>query len=248
MIAAENVLDIAALVDPSKIVAKMKYHLLAHLKDDIIRFGPLVGVASEVFESFNAIFRYCSIYSNHLAPSRDIARQLSGQEALKRILSGGWWLNRGSGNWVRPGPSVQAFVKGNDVLKSLVGWPTAEKSVSGECMKQSLLSTRATGTDANPGSIQLMPVKRNENRTKQPRKAVAWKDTLAISAINSQDMYAGLDVVWYHGKLVISKANDKCTMGAWVFAHSPYSVSSDSLQCLVTQLITSQRHPPFYHQ
>jgi len=92
MMAAENVLDIAALVDPSKIIGKIKYHLLAHLKDDIIRFGPLIGVASEVFESFNAIFRYCSIFSNHLAPSRDIAHQLSGQEALKHILLGGWWL------------------------------------------------------------------------------------------------------------------------------------------------------------
>jgi len=133
MTAAENVLDIAALVDPSKIIAKMKYHLLVHLKDDIVRFGPLVGVASEVFESFNAIFRYCSVYSNHLAPSRDIARQLSGQEALKRILSGGWWLNRSSGDWVCPGRSVQMFVKENAVLKSLVGWPTTEKHVPGEC-------------------------------------------------------------------------------------------------------------------
>jgi len=133
MTAAENVLDIAALVDPSKIIAKMKYHLLAHLKDDIIRFGPLIGVASEVFESFNAIFRFCSVYSNHLAPSRDIACQLSGQEALKRILSGGWWLNQDTGDWVCPGPSVRTFVKKNDVLKSLVGWPATEKSVSGEC-------------------------------------------------------------------------------------------------------------------
>ena len=134
MTAAGNVLDIAALVDPSKITAKIKYHLLVHLKDDIIRFGPLVGVASEVFESFNAIFRYCSIFSNHLAPSRDIAHQLSGQEALKHILSGGWWLNRDSrlGDWVCPGPSIQAFVSKNTVLRTLVGWPTIEKPVPGE--------------------------------------------------------------------------------------------------------------------
>ena len=81
-----------------------------------------------------------------------------------------------------------------------------------------------------------MPVKRNESRTKQPRKVMAWKDTLAASAVNSQDMYAGLDVVWYHGKLVISKANDKCTMGAWVFARSPYSVSLPSLEYFITKL------------
>lgn len=96
--AAANVLNIAALIDPSKIIAKIKYHLLAHLRADIICFGPLVGVATEVFECFNAIFRYCSILSNHLAPSRDITDQLAAQETLKHILSGGWWATK-SGFW-----------------------------------------------------------------------------------------------------------------------------------------------------
>jgi len=77
-----------------------------------------------------------------------------------------------------------------------------------------------------------MPVKRNENRTKQPCKVMAWKDTLAASAVNGQDTYATLDVDWYHGKLVISKENDRCAIGAWVFACSPYSVSLQPLQSL----------------
>jgi len=80
-----------------------------------------------------------------------------------------------------------------------------------------------------------MSVKRNENRTKQPREVMAWKDTLAASAVNSHS-YMGLDTGWYAGKLVTSKANDKCTTGAWVFARSPYSVSLQCLQCLVTIL------------
>ena len=96
--AAANILDIAALIDPSKIIAKIKYHLLAHLRADIIRFGPLVGVATEVFECFNAIFQYCSILSNHLAPSCDITHQLAAQETLKHILSGGWWATK-AGIW-----------------------------------------------------------------------------------------------------------------------------------------------------
>ena len=98
-------LDIVAELDPSKIIAKLKYHLLAHLREDIVRFGPLVGVATEIFESFNAIFRYCSILSNHMAPSCDIAHQLSEQETVKYILSGGWWLSD-SGEWQQPGPGV----------------------------------------------------------------------------------------------------------------------------------------------
>lgn len=120
-IAAANVLDIAALIDPSKVIAKIKYHLLTHLKDDIIRFGPLVGVATEVFESFNAIFRYCSIFSNHLAPSRDIAYQQAEQETVRHMLAGGWWATD-NGEWTRAGPSVHSFIGADPMLRTLIGW------------------------------------------------------------------------------------------------------------------------------
>ncbi|KAJ7243523.1 hypothetical protein C8J57DRAFT_1556786 [Mycena rebaudengoi] len=97
-VAVANVLDIFATIDPSKIIAKIKYHLLMHTDEDVIQFGQLVGVATEIFESFNAIFRYCSILSNHLAPSRDIALQLGDQEGLKhRITVDGKWERAGSG-------------------------------------------------------------------------------------------------------------------------------------------------------
>ncbi|KAG5635897.1 hypothetical protein H0H81_009738, partial [Sphagnurus paluster] len=119
--AAANVLDIAALIDPSKIISKIKYHLLGHLREDIIRFGPLVGVATEVFECFNVIFRYCSILSNHLAPSQDIAHQLAEQETVKHLLSGSWWAVKG-GQWARAGPSVHNFLANDKVLQALIGW------------------------------------------------------------------------------------------------------------------------------
>ncbi|KAJ7810931.1 hypothetical protein B0H13DRAFT_1667219, partial [Mycena leptocephala] len=62
-VAVANVLDIFAMIDPSKIITKIKYHLLAHLDEDVVEFGPLIGVMTEVFEFFSAIFRYCSILS-----------------------------------------------------------------------------------------------------------------------------------------------------------------------------------------
>ena len=116
-----KVLDIAALIDPSKIVQKIKYHLLAHLREDIIRFGPLLGVATETYESFNAIFRFCSILSNHLALSRDIAIQLAELEVMHHLLSGGHWCDK-AGCFKQPGPSVVGFVKQRPFLQNLLGY------------------------------------------------------------------------------------------------------------------------------
>ena len=118
--------------------SKIKLHLLVHLKEDIKRFGPLIGVATEVFECFNAIFRFCSIFSNHLAPSRDIAFQLASQEALKHRLTGGWWPTE-DGEWQQPGPSVCKFIHLHPTLQALVGWTDTKPLVNGK-----FISTLAT--------------------------------------------------------------------------------------------------------
>lgn len=115
-------LDIFAKIDRSKIITKIKYHLLAHIDDDAVEFGPLVGVATEIFECFNAIFRYCSILSNHLAPSRDIALQLGDQEGLKHRLTGGLWFCRAADEWRRAGSGVRHFMAAHPVLQRLLGW------------------------------------------------------------------------------------------------------------------------------
>jgi hypothetical protein len=132
--AAANVLDIAASIDPTKIILKIKYHLLSHLRQDIIRFGPLLGVATETYESFNAIFRFCSILSNHLAPSRDIAIQLGEQEMLRHFLSGGGWRAINGNEWKEPAPLVTSFLGKNPFLVALLGYgrlATAEPQSSG---------------------------------------------------------------------------------------------------------------------
>ena len=108
-------------VDPSKIITKPKLHLLTHLRDDIRRFGPLVGEATETFECFNAIFRFCSVLSNHQAPSRDIAIQLADQEGFKQRVTGGWWPDD-SGGWNRAGPGVRGSLKRYKTLKNNLGW------------------------------------------------------------------------------------------------------------------------------
>ena len=92
-------------IDPLKIISKIKLHLLTHIPDDVQDYGPLVGEATEVFECFNAVSHSCSILSNHLAPSRNIAIQLGCQDGFKQQISGGWWKTK-SGDWVQAGITV----------------------------------------------------------------------------------------------------------------------------------------------
>jgi hypothetical protein len=103
-------------------VTKIKYHLLVHADEDVVQFGPLIGVATEIFESFNGVFRFCSILSNHLAPSRDIALQLGDQEGLKHRLTGGWWPVGEDGKWERAGSGVRHFMAEHPILQKLLGW------------------------------------------------------------------------------------------------------------------------------
>ncbi|KAJ7476271.1 hypothetical protein B0H11DRAFT_2426733 [Mycena galericulata] len=121
-VAVANVLDICAMIDPSKIITKIKYHLLVHIDDDAVEFGPLIGVMTEIFECFNGVFRFCSIFSNHLSPSRDIAIQLGDQEGLKHRLTGGSWRHGSSGDRQTAGPGVRQFIAKHPLLQKLLGW------------------------------------------------------------------------------------------------------------------------------
>jgi hypothetical protein len=117
-----NVLDVFSMIDPSKIMTKIKYHLLAHIDDDTLEFGPLIGIATEVFECFNGVFRYCSILSNHFAPSRDIALQLGDQEGFKHRLTGGQQLSSTDNAWQKAGSGVRHFMAAHPVLQKLLRW------------------------------------------------------------------------------------------------------------------------------
>jgi hypothetical protein len=90
------------------------------------RFGPAILYATEIFECWNAIFRLCSIFSNYLAPSRDIAATLADMERFKHVVSGGWWKNA-EGIYIRAGSHVKAFLKSNKELQWRLGW--SEKSL-----------------------------------------------------------------------------------------------------------------------
>ncbi|KAJ6621713.1 hypothetical protein B0H10DRAFT_2215060 [Mycena sp. CBHHK59/15] len=116
----DNLLDAFANIDPSKILIKLKLHVLLHIVQDIRRCGPSVRFSTEIFECFNAIFRLCLVLSNHQAPSRDIAFKFADLDRVKHILSGGFWLQ--DGVWVRAGKDVNRILCNTPIIQRHLGW------------------------------------------------------------------------------------------------------------------------------
>ncbi|KAJ7018959.1 hypothetical protein C8F04DRAFT_902466, partial [Mycena alexandri] len=197
-VAVANVLDIFATIDPSKIITKIKYHLLVHIEEDAVEIGPLIGAMTEIFECFNAIFRFCSILSNHLAPSRDIAIQPGDQEGLKHRLTGGWWQNN-VGGWQRAGPGVRHFMVKHPLLQKLLGW---------------------THSLPSKGEIKMLPLSRGQ-KERASFKLRATNASLAVNfGLHSPDSR------WIKCRRVISESLDECFIGSWVFAVSPTDPNS----------------------
>ncbi|THU82965.1 hypothetical protein K435DRAFT_823079 [Dendrothele bispora CBS 962.96] len=76
--------------------------------------------STEIFECFNAVFRMCSILSNHQAPSRDIARKFASMDRLKHILSEGYWLY--NGEWMEASLRVRQILKTDVMIQRHLGW------------------------------------------------------------------------------------------------------------------------------
>ncbi|KAJ7502054.1 hypothetical protein B0H11DRAFT_1855007 [Mycena galericulata] len=193
-VAVANVLDICAMIDPSKIITKIKYHLLVHIDDDAVEFGPLIGVMTEIFECFNGVFRFCSIFSNHLSPSRDIAIQLGDQEGLKHRLTGGSWRHGSSGDRQTAGPGVRQFIAKHPLLQKLLGWTENKILVHGDA--------------------KLLPVPRGESQ----RVGHQLASTSAARA-NNYGLYSA-ESTWFKCHHVVSASLDHCFIGSWVFAES----------------------------
>ena len=183
-------------------------------------------MSTSMFECFNAIFQFCSILSNHLAPSRDIALQLAEQEVLRHFLSGGSWraVTRGC-EWKEPAPSVSKFLGNNPFLVALLGYgcdATALPRESGAPFPLIFILWKYSNVPT--GSVKLKPLKRSKNQMRITRLSLKLGDTLARQAINAPEAMQNPEVRWYHGKNVISQAEDECAVGTWIFARSPFSL------------------------
>ncbi|KAJ7760815.1 hypothetical protein DFH07DRAFT_771608 [Mycena maculata] len=196
-IAISNVLDAFADIDPSKMILKIKLHLLTHLPDDARSLGPLIGVATEIFESFNGVFRTASVLSNHRAPSRDIARQLANQEGARSLALGCSWFDAELQEWRSPGPSIKRFMDAQPNLKRMMGLNVHN--------------------DPRPGTTRLAPLPAREVGMPRPqRQTVSLEATHARHSFNFVD-HSPAGGAWHHAKTLIAKSGDSCSVNSWVF-------------------------------
>ncbi|TFY66993.1 hypothetical protein EVJ58_g1912 [Rhodofomes roseus] len=210
-----NVLDLWSLLDANRILVKNKLHVFAHLVEHVRRFGPAILYSTEIFECWNAIFRFCSILSNHHAPSHDIATTLAGMECFKHHVSGGWWRNS-NGVFVQAGPEVRNFLKSNVELQRRLGW--------------------VEETRRSPGAVKLKSVAKQNPRSWVEAVAPHQVAPLTSSApetvrTNSDDHPADINMIfgadehtdsmihrqWKECTYLVTQSGDICREGSWVF-------------------------------
>ncbi|KAF7364229.1 hypothetical protein MSAN_01082500 [Mycena sanguinolenta] len=189
-IVVANLLDAFDTVDPLRILVKIKLHLLAHLPDDIRRFGPAIRFATEIYEAYNGVFRLCSIYSNRLAPSRDISLKFASMSRVKQLLSGGYWSDLTSKKWIQAGEAVQKILRTDPVFQRHLGWvPQAQ---------------------LEPGTIKPLAVR------KKPHSQMGRYSSIKILGRAEADA-PGPDSEWKRGCSLIMQNGDKGCISTWVF-------------------------------
>ncbi|KIJ13255.1 hypothetical protein PAXINDRAFT_81387 [Paxillus involutus ATCC 200175] len=103
-------LNITSQCAPSILISKPKFHFLIHLPAYIRRFGPAIVFSTERYESFNHVFRLSCIHSNRQAPSKDSCETFARQDAVKHIVTGGFWLDPQVKKWVRAAKNIRMYL------------------------------------------------------------------------------------------------------------------------------------------
>ncbi|KAA1090856.1 hypothetical protein PGT21_015761 [Puccinia graminis f. sp. tritici] len=106
-------------------VNKPKIHMLLHLMDSIIRFGPASLFATEKFEGYNSTLRNASVHSNRQSPGQDIAVTFANYLVLRHILSGGFFFDKKSGRYCAAGSCVTDFFLQSITIQKSMGLNTA---------------------------------------------------------------------------------------------------------------------------
>lgn len=204
-----RLLDAFVVVDPARILTKSKLHTLTHLPQNIRRFGLAVRYSTEVFESYNSVFRMCSVLSNRQAPSRDVGTQMADVEQVAHVLSGG--LYKFEGKWIRGGEGVRKLLDQYPTLKKVCGLASDHSPRPGTlCVISLPISEQFTYLAMHTGDVQLYPVK--------TKPAISWGD----SPLPNQEYLGEANPTWTKSlwrpvKTLVSRYGDVCKPLSWVF-------------------------------
>ncbi|KAI7936675.1 hypothetical protein MJO28_015574 [Puccinia striiformis f. sp. tritici] len=100
---------------------KPKIHMIIHLEESILRFGPASLFATEKFESFNGIVRD-SIHSNRLSPGRDIAIAFCDAKIMRLLMSGARLYNHETKRYFKSSPQVTNLFRNNPLIQKSMGY------------------------------------------------------------------------------------------------------------------------------
>ncbi|KAJ7483006.1 hypothetical protein B0H11DRAFT_1862828 [Mycena galericulata] len=184
----DNLLDAFASLDPTKILIKLKLHVLLHIVQDIRRRGPAVRFSTEVFECFNAIFRLCSVLSNHQAPSRDIAAKFADLDRVKHILSGGYWFQDAA--WIRAGKDVHRILRNTPIIQRHLGWAPPPFYTS--------------------GLVRAISQKKQQKAT-----GLTAEEALILGSANPCSIPLDTAVPWINAENVTACSGDICKVDSW---------------------------------
>ncbi|KAI0828596.1 hypothetical protein BC628DRAFT_1428616 [Trametes gibbosa] len=214
----QETIDFAAALSPGLLTEKNKFHILAHLPDNIERFGPALLFSTERYESFNHVFRLCSIHSNRQAPSRDIAKTFANQDRCRHIASGGFWQDKASGSWVCAGNGVLRHISEHPINARLLGL--------------------APEKPTTPGDITLLPLPPRQLNQPPPRHpVVTWSGTDCSRIVPPLEPKPG---EWHRAASFITQSGDQASVGDEVFVHCPTSMGSYSVSAIVAPTGTGQ--------
>ncbi|CAE6511279.1 unnamed protein product [Rhizoctonia solani] len=127
----DDLLHAISIFDPWTITAKAKLHILTHAPYYARRFGPLLGLDSERYESYNSNFRLMSVLSTRLAPSLDAARAFARVDRFTHVVAGGWWYSKRAAQYIQAGPSILKHMRKNEKSQELLGMKKDRPSIPG---------------------------------------------------------------------------------------------------------------------
>ncbi|KAG6819456.1 hypothetical protein H0H93_011666 [Arthromyces matolae] len=224
----DNVLDIWALIDPMRILVKVKLHMLPHLVDDIRRFGPAILFSTE-------------------APSHDIATTLGDMERFKHQVSGGWWKGA-NGKYIQAGKSIRNFLRGNKELQRRLGWvDTANiQAVSRShdvCKPGSWVFVFHDGSTRIGKITGIFALHGSQTVCTNPERAVVVLDEFKVHGKNTR---LNMPILRCAGVTLVASPKHDCVTSSCVAANSNSPQVQERIQTTVHALTIAHEKSDLY--